>query len=212
MSEDRWDALNKQTVDFRNLLTEKRAYGVPRQASQLAIITDEDQLPLSQKVSFLNSGFDNTSTDFNGTEGKTSTRKESLLNYEIRKKNMEFMLGNRASAGNLKDQNTGSNCQANKYERYLTSIKRADKQYDSPVTDVVRFYRSNSRDSKQEVGGMNSTIGLSGFGLIDQDAKSSQNLMIVQDEEQEDRELELGATKMDNVNRQKLKQLKVSYI
>lgn len=99
-------------------------------------------------------------------------------------------------------------------DHFLTTAKR-NKRIESPVTEVIKFYRSGSIDSKQEVGGLNSTVSMSNFMRENNTFlnANSQNMRISNNETFSDAEgIEFGGTKMDQVNKKKLAQLRVRNI
>ena len=85
------------------------------------------------------------------------------------------LLMNRTSMDDLKGWYFKSGHLGNMLDLHISDTKRSQRNLDSPSTDVIKFYRSDSKDSKQEVGGLNNTVNVSNFLKYNYQSKFVEN-------------------------------------
>ena len=142
--------------------------------------------------------------------GKTNL----LTNIQKERKSANNVLINRTNLDILRGNDNKGASNLTKYDAFIKLAKSRMKNQEDSNTEVIKFYRSGSRDSKEEITGLNSTTNMSN---ILKDNNTSRNIYIAQnmddsvsnsDEEPHQKD----PSKMDKINLKKLKELGVSYL
>jgi hypothetical protein len=78
------------------------------------------------------------------------SRNVSFVNIDKHRKSWQHFHGNRTSVDVRKPLGLTFNTNFTKYEKFMQSVKKSQNSFESPNMDAIKYYRSDSKDSKIE--------------------------------------------------------------